>query len=612
MVAEPRHGRLEDVEISRLESHLETVQFRQGTCLMREGSPGDACYFVVSGEVRVEVERPDFDSDGVVSFMGPGTVCGEFGLLDDSPRSASVYAHSDVVARRLSAGALRQLCDSDPVTGVMMLRWLSRNAAAKARAFSKHLEEFIFTGEPDPAVDALVARSVAAQQSIASWHEDKVDDLINALATEIAGHADELAAATVAETGIGCVPDKADKNRFASLDVAQSLVGKPGVGVVGSDEREALTEIADPMGVVLGLIPMTNPVATLVFKTLICIKARDALIVSCHRDAANVGAMTVDLLRQVLTRHGAPADLVQSVPRRPTRRTTAALMRHPDVSMILATGGTAMVKAAYSSGTPAIGVGSGNAPAWVCADADVEAAARTVVASKAFDHGIICGSENNLVVDRSVRDSFVDALRMAGAAVLNAAECDRVARVAFDDRDGRLRRTVLGQAAMSIAAEAGIEVPVGTRLLVAPVPREAVSGPYGKEKLAPLLSLFTADGEDDGIRLCLQILGNGGSGHTAIIHTRSERLQLAFAQQMPASRVLVNGPGAQGCIGLGNGLTPSLTLGCGTYGRNSTTDNVTYTNLVNVKRMAHPLARTGAAAAEPRGLVLPGDPDPGP
>ena len=470
-----------------------------------------------------------------------------------------------------------------------MLRWLSRTAAENARVFPEDCGEAFVAGEPDPAVDALVARSAAAQESIAGWDEGKIDGLITALATQIAGHADELAAATVAETGIGCVPDKADKNRFASLDVAQSLVGKPGVGVVGGDEREALTEIAEPMGIVLGLIPVTNPVATLVFKALICIKARDALIVSCHRDAATVGARTVDLIGQVLARHGAPADLVQSAPRRPTRRVSAALMRHPGVSMILATGGTAMVKAAYSSGTPAIGVGPGNAPAWVCADADVEAAARTVVASKAFDHGIVCGSENNLVVDRSVRDSFAHALRSAGAAVLSPAECDRLARAAFDDHDGRLRRTVLGQAATSIAAQAGIEVPAGTRLLVAPVPRQAVPGPYGREKLAPLLSLFTADGEDDGIRLCRQILGNGGRGHTAIIHTRSQRLQLSFARQMPVSRVLVNGPGAHGCIGLGNALTPSLTLGCGTHGRTSTTDNVTYTNLVNIKRVAHPL-----------------------
>src|SRR5271169_3799904 len=263
MGSESRHRSFEVTEISGLEPHLDTVQFRRGACLMREGSPGDACYFIVSGEVRVEVERPDFDSDGVVSFMGPGTVCGELGLVDDSPRSASAYAHTDVVARRLSAGALRGLCDSDPATGIMMLRWLSRNAAEKARAFSKDLEEFIFTGEPDPAVDALVARSVAARESIAGWQEGKVDGLITALAAQIAGHADELAAATVAETGIGCVPDKADKNRFASLGVAQSLVGKPGVGVIGSNERAALTEIADPMGVVFGLIPMTNPAAPL-------------------------------------------------------------------------------------------------------------------------------------------------------------------------------------------------------------------------------------------------------------------------------------------------------------------------------------------------------------
>lgn len=198
-----------------------------------------------------------------------------------------------------------------------------------------------------------------------------------------------------------------------------------------------------------------------------------------------------------------------------------------------------------------------------------------------------------------MRDSFIDALRTAGAAVLSPAECDRLARVAFDERDGRLRRTVLGQAAEVIAGQAGIEVRAGTRLLVAPVPRAAVSGPYGREKLAPILSLFTADDEDDGIRLCLQILGHGGCGHTAIIHTRSEQLQLSFSQRMPVSRVLVNGRGAQGCIGLGNGLTPSLTLGCGTYGRTSTTDNVTYTNLVNIKRMARPLA--GASVLSPPG-----------
>ena len=392
---------------------------------------------------------------------------------------------------------------SDRAAVVMMRRWLSRPVLARARIVPGGREQVIVTDEPDPAVDALVARSTAALDSIAGWPEEEIDALIAALAAQITAHADELAAATVAETRIGCVPDKAAKNRFASLGVARSLTGKPGVGVVSRSDPEALTEIAEPMGVIVGLIPVTNPVATLVFKALICIKARDALIASCHRDAAGVGAETADLLRQVLARHGACADLIQAVPRRPTRQATAALMRHPGVAMILATGGTAMVKAAYSSGTPAIGVGPGNAPAWICADADVEAAARMVVTSKAFDHGIICGSENNLVVDQPVRDDFTAALRAAGAAVLSPGDCDRLAQVAFDDRDGRLRRAVLGQAATAIAAQAGIAVPAGTRLLVAPLPRQAVPGPYGREKLAPILSLFTADGQDDGIRLCL-------------------------------------------------------------------------------------------------------------
>ena len=423
----------------------------------------------------------------------------------------------------------------------MMPRWLPRPVLARARIVPGDGAEAIVTDEPDPAVDALVARAAAAQESVAGWAEEEIDALIAALAARVAAHADELAAATVAETGIGCVPDKAVKNRFASLGVARSLIGKPGVGVVSGSGPEGLAEIAESMGVILGLIPVTNPVATLVFKALICIKARDALIASCHRDAAGVGAKTADLLRLVLARHGACADLVQSVPRCPTRQATAALMRHPGVAMIVATGGTAMVKAAYSSGTPAIGVGPGNAPAWVCADADVEKAAGMVVASKAFDHGIICGSENNLVVDQSVRDDFTVALQQAGAAVLNPAECDRLAQVAFDERDGRLRRAVLGQAATAIAAQAGVAVPAGTRLLVAPLPRQAVPGPYGREKLAPILSLFTADGQKDGIGLCRQILGNGGRGHTAIIHTRSQRLPLSFARQMPVSRVLVNG-----------------------------------------------------------------------
>jgi acyl-CoA reductase-like NAD-dependent aldehyde dehydrogenase len=258
------------------------------------------------------------------------------------------------------------------------------------------------------------------------------------------------------------------------------------------------------------------------------------------------------------------------------------------VSLILATGGAAMVKAAYSSGTPAIGVGSGNVPALVCADADPAAAAAAVVESKSFDHGIICGSEDNLIVEAGVAGPFRAALEAAGAAVCSPEETARVAAAAFDPGDGQLRREVLGQDAQQIAEAAGVRRDRPVRVLVLPLRLDQVDGPMGREKLAPLLSLFTVDGAEEGLAVCRRLLANQGAGHTAVIHSADLARQQRFAEAVPAGRILVNGPATHGCIGVGNGLTPSLTLGCGTFGGNSTTDNVTYTNLMNVKRLARP------------------------
>ena len=570
----------------RLDPYLERRGFAPGACLLRQGTVGDECYLVEAGEVRLEVERADYDSDGVIAYVQAGELCGEFSFLDGRPRSASAYAHTEVVASRLTEVRLRQLCADDPETGLAVLRALGRDAAAKAREASQHLQEFVFGDEVDPSVDRAVAAAAAAQAAFAGWPEARVEDLLDRIAQAAAAHAEELAAATVEETGIGDVADKTFKNRFASLQVNRSLQGKPGVGPRPTDER-GVTEIASPVGVVLGLIPMTNPVSTIVFKTLICLKARNALIVSHHPAAVGVGDRTVQLVQEVLRERQAPTALLQSVGRA-SRTRTAMFMRHPGVALILATGGTAMVKAAYSSGTPAIGVGSGNVPALVCADADPRAAADAVVASKGFDNGIVCGSEDNLVVDASVREPFVAALRRAGAAVLTAAQADRLLAHAFDS-DGHLRREVLGQAAAAIAAAAGVELAEPARVLVLPLPLDQVDGPYGREKLAPLVSLFTVEGEEQGLTVCRRLLANQGAGHTAVIHTGDERLQQRFGREVPASRILVNGPATHGCIGIGNGLVPSLTLGCGTFGGNSTTDNVTYTNLLNIKRLARPV-----------------------
>jgi acetaldehyde dehydrogenase/alcohol dehydrogenase len=553
---------------------------------MAQGTSGSECYLITDGEVRLEVERPDFDSDGVIAYLEPGMLCGEFSLLDGRPRSASAYAHTEVAALVLSEAGLGRLCADDPATGLAVLRALGRDAAAKARETRRHLEEYVFAADIDPAVDEVVARAAGAQAVLAGWPEDRVEALLDAVALAVADRAEELAAATVAETGIGNVADKTFKNRFASLEVNRTLQGRPGIGPRPPDDR-GITEIASPVGVVLGLIPMTNPVATLVFKTLICLKARNALIVSHHPAAVRVGADTVALIGGVLAGHGAPVALLQSV-ERASRTRTAMFMRHPQVSLILATGGAAMVKAAYSSGTPAIGVGSGNVPALVCADADPAAAAAAVVESKSFDHGIICGSEDNLVVEAGVAGPFLAALEAAGAAVCTAEEAARVVAHAFHPGDGQLRREVLGQAAQAIAEAAGVRRQRPVRVLVLPLALDQADGPLGREKLAPLLSLFTVDGTEQGLEVCRRLLANHGAGHTAVIHTVDQALQQRFAEEVPASRVLVNGPATHGCIGVGNGLTPSLTLGCGTFGGNSTTDNVTYTNLLNVKRLARP------------------------
>jgi acetaldehyde dehydrogenase/alcohol dehydrogenase len=585
MQARPEFAPFGVTDPSRLDPYLERRSFAQGQCLMRQGTVGGECYLIEDGEVRLEVERPDLDSHGVVAYLQAGMLCGEFSFLDGRPRSASAYAHTDVVASRLSADRLQQLCGDDPQTGLAVLRALGQDAAAKARQSSHHLEEFVFSDEIDPSVDRMVAAAAAAQAAVAGWPEARVEALLEQIAQAAAVRAEELAAATVTETGIGNVVDKTFKNRFASLEVNRSLQGKPGVGRWPTDER-GVTEIASPVGVVLGLIPMTNPVSTLVFKTLICLKARNALIVSHHPAAVGVGGRTVELIRAVLREQGAPVDLLQSV-ERASRTRTAMFMRHPQVALILATGGAAMVKAAYSSGTPAIGVGSGNVPAWVCADADPEAAAAAVVASKAFDHGIVCGSEDNLVVDAVVRSRFVAALRRAGAAVLDGEQTDRVVAHAFDD-DGHLRRSVLGQPASQIATAAGVELDDPVRVLVLPLPLDQVDGPYGREKLAPLVSLFTVQGVEQGLSACQRLLANQGAGHTAVIHTNDQRLQRRFGEEVPASRILVNSPATHACLGIGNGLVPSLTLGCGTFGGTSTTDNVTYTNLLNIKRLARP------------------------
>jgi acetaldehyde dehydrogenase / alcohol dehydrogenase len=440
--------------------------------------------------------------------------------------------------------------------------------------------------ERDTYVDALVGRAVAAQKEILTWSEEAMDTLLRALAERVYLHAEELAIATVQETGLGNVRDKTAKNRFASMGIYRSLEGHIGQGTLAVDTRRKVMTLASPVGVVLGLVPATHPVATFIFKVLIALKGRNALILSPSRRAAGVSAQTGALVRQVLREQGAPPDLVQWVEASQSRSTTNALMAHVGVSFILATGGSALVKAAYQSGTPAIGVGAGNAPVLVCVDANLNEAASNIVGSKTFDNGMACSSENNLVVVASRMEAFTAALEEHGAAVLSAEETQRLLAVIVDPSTNRLHASIIGQAASVIAERAAIRRPSPIQVLVVPTQEVNEHNPLAREKLAPLLSLFSIIDEQAGMKVCEELLALEGSGHTAIIYTHTPRLTAEYGARMPASRILVNAPGMQGASGMVTGLQPSMTLGCGTFGGTSTTDNVTYTHLLNVKRVA--------------------------
>ena len=571
--------------LAGLQPYGEDIRLAAGDRVFTRGERSDAFYVVEEGDVRLEAHSDELDTDAVFDYVGAGSFLGEVSMLGGTPHSLSAYAETEVAARRFSTAGLKQLFKEDPETGIDVLRALARNTALKLHSANQRLAEQTADEAVDPEVEEMVANAVRAQREFESWDEERVDRLLDALAQSVADRAEELGRRSVEETHIGNAQDKALKIGMASTAIYASIAGEIGYGPIRELEEEKVTEIASPVGVIVGLVPVTNPVPTFINKTLIALKARNAIILSCHRMAQGLGNDVGETILGVLREHEAPEGLVQWVRNRTSRRKTAKLMRHDDVGLILATGGPAMVKAAYSSGKPAIGVGAGNAPAWIAPDADIEAAAQAVVNSKAFDYGLICGSEQHLVVDRSVRDEFVAALERNAATVLDEQETEHFISSAFEP-EGNLKLHFTGQAAGKIAEAAGLERGHDSRLIVFLADATNPAGAQAKERLAPVLSLFTVDGDEEALSLCRRLLEYEGAGHTANIHTQDEARIQRFAREMPASRVLVNVPSALGCCGAVTGLKPSLTLGCGTFGGNSTTDNVTHENLINIKRLA--------------------------
>jgi acetaldehyde dehydrogenase/alcohol dehydrogenase len=395
-----------------------------------------------------------------------------------------------------------------------------------------------------------------------------------------------LAKMAVEETGIGTWQDKVLKNTLASKLVYEHIKNMKTVGVIRDDEVEGITEIAHQLGPILAVIPVTNPTSTAIFKTLISLKARNPIIISPHRNATRSTSEAARICYEAALEADAPEHCVQWVSVS-SRDETHQLMSHKTLALILATGGGGLVHAAYSSGTPAIGVGAGNVPVFVDKSADVAFAAEQIVYSKTFDYGTVCASEQAIVAEEAVAGRLRQELEKQGAYFLSAEEVQRLEPVVYDQAKGLMKADIVGQSALRIAELAQISVPGATRLLVAPLSRVGDEYPLSSEILAPILAWYVARDFDEGVKLCMDLNYHGGIGHTASIFSNDEEGIRRFATLMNAGRVLVNTPSSQGGVGgLFNRLAPSLTLGCGTGGKNITTDNISANHLLNIQRIA--------------------------
>ena len=432
---------------------------------------------------------------------------------------------------------------------------------------------------------ALARHAKQAQAKLAELSQEQIDAIVTAMADAVTPHAETLARLAVDETGYGVVADKIQKNLFASRRVYEFITPIRTVGVVNRIEDRKIIEIAEPFGVVAAVVPSTNPTSTAIYKVLISLKARCAIVLSPHPSAVRCITRTVEIMADAAARAGAPDGSINWM-KTVTLEGTQELMKHRDVAVILATGGMGLVRAAYSAGKPAYGVGPGNAPAFIERSADVAKAVRDIITGKTFDNGVLCSSENSVVVDEPVAEEARRTFVAEGAYFMNAAEMELLAK-AFVTPQRLPNPALVGKSARHIAEAVGINAPEGTRVLIAPLAGVGRDYPLSIEKLAPILSWYVVKDWREGCERCIQILRYGGMGHTMSIHSKNDEIILQFGLRKPAFRIVVNTPTTHGSIGLTTGLDPAMTLGCGGWGGNITSDNISPRHLLNIKRLAY-------------------------
>ena len=436
-------------------------------------------------------------------------------------------------------------------------------------------------------IDDLVKRAKKASEEYLKLDQETVDNITKAMSMAGLEHHMELAKMAVEETGRGIYEDKITKNMFATEYVYHSIKHEKTVGIISKNDEEGYVEIAEPVGIIAGVTPVTNPTSTTMFKSIISAKTRNVIIFGFHPSAQKCSSRAAEILRDAAVKAGAPEDCILWI-EEPSILATRTLMNHPDVNLILATGGTGMVKSAYSCGKPALGVGPGNVPCYIDKTAKLKTSVNDLVMSKAFDNGMICASEQAVLVDKDIYQEFEKLMREAGCYFVSPEEKQKLQESMFEYRDDigyKLKSHVPGQSPYKIAKEAGFEVPEDTKVLV--VYEEGIGReyPFSKEKLSPVLTYYIVDNEEEGIEKSEKLLEFGGLGHSAVIHSENKETILKFSKTMKAGRIIVNSPSTHGAIGdIYNTNMPSLTLGCGSFGGNSTTANVSSVNLINIKR----------------------------
>ncbi|PKM81864.1 MAG: acetaldehyde dehydrogenase (acetylating) [Firmicutes bacterium HGW-Firmicutes-14] len=423
-----------------------------------------------------------------------------------------------------------------------------------------------------------------AQQVLAGFSQKEVDNIVAAMAEAGRVNAEWLAKMAVEETKFGVFEDKVTKNNFASTNVYNYIKDMKTVGVLKEDTARKIVEVGTPVGVIMGIIPSTNPTSTVIYKSLISLKAGNAIVFSPHPSASRCTFAAAQVMNEAAVSAGAPEGIIGCLTKT-TLAGTEELMHHDDIAVILATGGSAMVRAAYSAGRPAYGVGPGNVPVFIERTADISQAVSDIITSKTFDNGTICASEQAVIVDEPVKDRVIAELERQGAYFLNPDEVEMVSQAVMQPRGG-MNPAMVGRSARVVADKAGIRVPEGTRVLIAPLEGYGPKYPLSYEKLTTVLGFYTAKDWHEACLLSIELLKLGGIGHSFVIHTQDEQVAREFIKK-PVFRILVNTPSSQGAIGYTTGLAPSLTLGCGTWGRNSTSDNVTPLHLINIKRQAY-------------------------